>query len=271
MSHGACLQRPPGDPAAAGLVAREACPVGEQHALAPPRARWIAVADPAGPAPTTRTSKRSTASIVGRAARDASSPGQRFRSASASRPSPAGDPLARTAGRRARSPRPAARPSRWRRATARAARTVLFGMSSCSSTRRRKGEPSPAITARSAFCSFVESRRQLASNSGWSSASAAACARGPVGERRGPLRLDLLPEPVREQHRALRMPLGRRDQRVERLADAAAGLAEAGDDVARRCRRRRGARAASAPPGRRAAAPGPRRARASGRAPSRRR
>ena len=49
----------------------------------------------------------------------------------------------------------------------------------------------------------------------------------PVRERRRPAGLDLLPEPVREQHRTLRVTLGRGEERVQRLADAAAGLAEA--------------------------------------------
>ena len=52
-------QRATREPAAARLVAREPRAVGEQHAR-PARARWIAVADPAGPAPTTRTSTCST-------------------------------------------------------------------------------------------------------------------------------------------------------------------------------------------------------------------
>ena len=50
-------KRTPREPSATRLVAREPRLVDEENAH-PARWRWIAVADPAGPAPTTRTSKR---------------------------------------------------------------------------------------------------------------------------------------------------------------------------------------------------------------------
>ena len=57
-SHGACRSARPVSPPPHGL-SRGKRARSASRTRAPPRARWIAVADPAGPAPTTRTSKRS--------------------------------------------------------------------------------------------------------------------------------------------------------------------------------------------------------------------
>ena len=58
-SHGRCLSARPVSPPPHGL-SRGKRALSTSRTLAPARARWIAVADPAGPAPTTRTSNRST-------------------------------------------------------------------------------------------------------------------------------------------------------------------------------------------------------------------
>ena len=81
-----------------------------------------------------------------------------------------------------------------------------------------------------AFCSFVDSRRQCTSNSGWTSARAAG---GLRSSRRAPQSRRPRPRARADgrEHRALRMPLGGRQQRVERLADGAARLLEPRNDV----------------------------------------
>ncbi len=101
------LQRPAGEPATAGLVAREARAVGEQHALA--AAREMDRRRRSGrPGTDDEDIEVLHRSIVGRAA--GREPRVRLRRpALASRRS-----TRRTAGRRSRSPRPAARPWHWR-------------------------------------------------------------------------------------------------------------------------------------------------------------